>query len=129
IEVANNNLKKLSAKNSLEDIRLKNDGFKNTVKSYIESLGYEVVENNDYNVFYLDLAIESRGRFVLGIECDSPKNILLKNARYRELWRLQVLKKTIPMIHRTTSYRWLKDTEIEQNRLKEAIVHALNTNS
>jgi hypothetical protein len=44
------------------------------------------------------------------------------------LWRLQVLKKTIPTIHRTTSYRWLKNTEVEQNRLKEAIEQALNTN-
>ncbi len=128
IEVATNKLKTLSAKNAIEDIQLKNNGLKNTVKSYVESLGYEVVENNDYNVFYLDLAIENNGRFVLGIECDAPKNTLLKNARYRELWRLQVLKKTIPTIHRTTSYRWLKDTEVEQNRLKEAIEQALNTN-
>ncbi|NVK53823.1 MAG: DUF4011 domain-containing protein [Flavobacteriaceae bacterium] len=128
IEVATDKVKKLSGKNSMEDIQLKNDGFKNTVKTYIESLGYEVVENNDYNVFYLDLAIENNGRFVLGIECDTPNNVLLKNARYRELWRLQVLKKTIPTIHRTTSYRWLKDTEAEQNRLKEVIEHALKLN-
>ena len=128
IEVATNSVKKLSAKYSTEDIQLKNDGFKNTVKTYIESLGYEVVENNDYSVFYLDLAIEKQGRFILGIECDTPKNILLKNARYRELWRLDVLKNTIPTIHRTTSYRWLKDTETEQSRLREAIELALNTN-
>ncbi|MCF8714288.1 protein kinase [Joostella atrarenae] len=128
IDIATNKVKRFSANNSIEDIQLKNDGFKNTVKSYIESLGYEVVENNDYNVFYLDLAIENNGRFVLGIECDSPKNVLLKKARYRELWRLQVLKKTIPTIYRTTSYRWLKDSKTEQDRLKKAIEHAINTN-
>jgi hypothetical protein len=128
IEVANDKVKKLSAENSVEDVQLKNDGFKNTVKTYIESLGYEVVENNDYGVFYLDLAIEKNGRFILGIECDTPNNVLLKNARYRELWRLQVLNKTIPTIYRTTSYRWLKDAKTEQNRLKEAIELTLNTN-
>ena len=91
-------------------------------------MGYDTVENNDYNVFYVDLAIQDKenGRFVIGIECDPPNNELLKNARYRELWRPQVLKKSIPFIHRTTSYRWLQDTEGEKKRLKEAIENALN---
>ncbi|WP_124980501.1 protein kinase domain-containing protein [Nonlabens xiamenensis] len=128
VDVATATVSKLSAQNSTTDALSKNDGFKNTVKFYIESLGYQVVENNDYNVFYLDLAIEKNGRFVLGIECDTPRNMLLKAARYREIWRIQVLKKTIPLIHRTTSYRWLKEPEKEQNRLKEAIELALMNN-
>ncbi|NRA90320.1 MAG: hypothetical protein HRU43_04250 [Simkaniaceae bacterium] len=126
IEIARNKAKKLSVQNRYQDIHLKNDGFKNTVKSFIESLGYQVVVNNDYNIFYLDLAIESKGQFVLGIECDTPKNALLKSARYRELWRLQVLQKTIPTIHRITSYQWLNNPILEQNRLKEAIEKSLN---
>lgn len=128
IEIAKNNAKNLSIQGRYQDIHLKNDGFKNSVKAFIEGLGYDVVENNDYNIFYLDLAIESKGRFVLGIECDTPKNALLKNARYRELWRLQVLEKTIPTIHRITSYQWLNDAETAQNKLKEAIEKSLNKN-
>ncbi|WP_271769027.1 protein kinase domain-containing protein [Aquimarina algiphila] len=129
IQVANKSIRKLSLANSYEDIVLKNDGFKNTVKNYIKGLGYDTVENSDYNVFYVDLAIQDQesGRFVIGIECDAPNNELLKNARYRELWRPQVLKKSIPVIHRTTSYRWFQDTEGEKKRLEEAIKNALNS--
>ena len=128
IEVANQSLKRLSSRKIKESKVLKNDGFKNTVKNYIHSLGYETVENNDNNVFYLDLAIEDKntGRFVIGIECDVPHNSLLKNARHREIWRPLILKKSIPHIHRTTSYKWLQDTENEKLRLKHAIENALN---
>ncbi|MDP2542776.1 hypothetical protein CSC81_11635 [Tenacibaculum discolor] len=128
IEVANQSLKRLSLRKIKESKALKNDGFKNTVKNYIHSLGYETVENNDNNVFYLDLAIEDKktGRFVIGVECDVPHNPLLKNARHREIWRPLILKKSIPHIHRTTSYKWLQDTENEKSRLKHAIENALN---
>ncbi len=128
IEVANQSLKRLSLRKIKESKALKNDGFKNTVKNYIHSLGYETVENNDNNVFYLDLAIEDKktGRFVIGVECDVPHNSLLKNARHREIWRPLILKKSIPHIHRTTSYKWLQDTENEKLRLKHAIENALN---
>ncbi len=129
IEIADKQIKKLSADSTYQDTIIKNDGFKNTVKNYIESIGYNVVENNDYNVFYLDLAIEDKetGRFVIGIECDVPNNELLANARYRELWRPLILKKSIPVIHRTTSYRWLQDEDGEKNRLKRTIENVLNT--
>ncbi|CAM1353141.1 protein kinase domain-containing protein [Tenacibaculum ascidiaceicola] len=128
IEIANQSLKRLSLRKIKESKALKNDGFKNTVKNYIHSLGYETVENNDNNVFYLDLAIEDKktGRFVIGVECDVPHNSLLKNARHREIWRTLILKKSIPHIHRTTSYKWLQDTENEKLRLKHAIENALN---
>lgn len=128
IEIANQSLKRLSLRKIKESKALKNDGFKNTVKNYIHSLGYETVENNDNNVFYLDLAIEDKktGRFVIGVECDVPHNSLLKNARHREIWRPLILKKSIPHIHRTTSYKWLQDTENEKLRLKHAIENALN---
>lgn len=128
IRIANRSINRLSSASSYENTALTNDGFKNTVKGYINSLGYDTVENSDYNVFYVDLAIQDKesGRFVIGIECDAPNNELLRNARYRELWRPQVLKKSIPAIHRTTSYRWLQDTEGEKKKLKEAIDNALN---
>ena len=108
----------------------KYDGFKNIVKAYVESLGYETVEDSDNSVFYMDLAIKDKqqGHFVLGIECDAPYNTLLKQARYRELWRPKVLKRSIPHIHRTTSYQWLENTQEEKLKLKNAIEMALIQN-
>ncbi|MDF4204310.1 AAA domain-containing protein [Maribacter sp. SA7] len=127
IEMATKTLRLLSTSDQQQIAKIRNDGFKNIVKAYVESLGYETVENSDNSVFYMDLAIKDKqqGHFVLGIECDAPYNMLLKQARYRELWRPKVLKRSIPHIHRTTSYQWLENTQEEQLKLKNAIEMAL----
>ena len=127
ISIAAKTLKQLSPVDSYSVEAPLSDGFKNTVKAFINGLGYETVEDNDNSVFYIDLAIKDKktGRFILGIECDAPNNNLLKRARYRELWRPLVLKKSIPNIYRTTSYMWLENTYQEQSRLKTAIEMAL----
>lgn len=123
IEMATKTLTSLSSHNLDQIGKARNDGFKNTVKDFVTSLGYETVEDSDNSVFYMDLAIKDKqnGRFILGIECDAPHNDLLKRARYRELWRPSVLKRSIPHIHRTTSYQWLENTDNEQLKLKNAI--------
>ncbi|WP_298328364.1 AAA domain-containing protein [uncultured Dokdonia sp.] len=127
IEMANKSLSLLSSNNLDQIGKTRNDGFKNTVKDFVESLGYETVEDSDNSVFYMDLAIKDKqnGHFILGIECDAPHNDLLKRARYRELWRPNVLKRSIPHIYRTTSYQWLENTAEEQLKLKNAIEMAL----
>ncbi|WKX75167.1 AAA domain-containing protein [Zobellia laminariae] len=127
IEMATKTLRLLSTSDQQQIAKIRNDGFKNIVKAYVESLGYETVEDSDNSVFYMDLAIKDKqqGHFVLGIECDAPYNTLLKQARYRELWRPKVLKRSIPHIHRTTSYQWLENTQEEQLKLKNAIEMAL----
>ena len=126
-EMATKTLQLLSSHNLDRKGETRNDGFKNTVKDFIETLGYETVEDSDNSVFYMDLAIKDKrsGRFIIGIECDAPHNDLLKRARYRELWRPNVLKRSIPNIHRTTSYQWLENTSDEQLKLKNAIEVAL----
>lgn len=127
IEVATKTLSLLSS-NNLDHIgKTRNDGFKNTVKDFVESLGYQTVEDSDNSVFYMDLAIKDKqnGHFILGIECDAPHNELLKRARFRELWRPSVLRRSIPHIYRTTSYEWLEHTDSEQLKLKNAIEMAL----
>ncbi|TDS14198.1 superfamily I DNA and/or RNA helicase [Maribacter caenipelagi] len=127
IAMATNTLRLLSTSDHQQIAKIRNDGFKNIVKAYVESLGYETVEDSDNSVFYMDLAIKDKqqGQFILGIECDAPYNNLLKQARYRELWRPKVLKRSIPHIHRTTSYQWLQNTHEEQLKLKNAIEMAL----
>ncbi len=128
IEQANRSLKQLSHTQNKEASILEDDGFRITVKQYIEELGYEVEEGEKRDVFYLDLLVKdtTTGKFVMGIECDVPYSSLLQNARYRELWRPLVLKKTIPNIYRTSSYKWLSDTDSEKLKLKKAIEKALN---
>ena len=127
IEMATKTLRLLSTTDHQQITKVRNDGFKNIVKAFVESLGYETVEDNENSVFYMDLAIKDKqqGHFILGIECDAPYDNLLKQARYRELWRPKVLKRSIPHIHRTTSYQWLENIHEEQLKLKNAIEMAL----
>ncbi|WP_299323781.1 AAA domain-containing protein [uncultured Maribacter sp.] len=131
IDIATKTLRLLSTSDHQQITKVRNDGFKNIVKAFVESLGYETVEDNENSVFYMDLAIrdKKRGHFILGIECDAPYDSLLKQARYRELWRPKVLKRSIPHIHRTTSYQWLENTQEEQLKLKNAIELALIQNT
>ena len=50
---------------------------------------------------------------------------LLKNARAREVWRPQVLKRSLPALHRVTSQGWYHDGEQERRFLLNAIKMAL----
>ena len=103
------------------------DAFSRAVGDYISSLGYDVKPSTDSDAFGLDYAIEhpGTGLFAIGIECDAPQHPLLKNARAREVWRPQVLKRSLPALHRVTSQGWYHDGEQERMFLLNAIKMAL----
>jgi hypothetical protein len=103
------------------------DAFSRAVGNYISSLGYDVKPATDSDAFGLDYAIEhpATGLFAIGIECDAPQHPLLKNARAREVWRPQVLKRSLPALHRVTSQGWYHDGEQERMFLLNAIKIAL----
>lgn len=103
------------------------DGFKASVLTYIESLGWAAVEVSDDGAFGLDFAIEDRrtGLYGIGIECDAPRHPLLVNARAREVWRPSVLRRAIPHVHRVSSHGWYHGPVEERASLHEAIRVAL----
>ena len=53
------------------------------------------------------------------------KGPLLERARAREVWRPQVLRRSVPVLHRVSSHRWFHEPDIERARLREAVTHAL----
>lgn len=103
------------------------DAFYRSVGDYLRSLGYQVKASEDADAFGLDYAIEhsKTGLFAIGIECDSPRHPLLAHARAREVWRPQVLKRSLPVLHRVSCYGWFHDGEQERVRLLNAVKMAL----
>lgn len=103
------------------------DAFSRAVGDYISSLGYDVKPATDSGAFGLDYAIEhpETGLFAIGIECDAPQHPLLTNARAREVWRPQVLKRSLPTLHRVSSQGWYHDGVQERMLLLNIIKIAL----
>jgi len=103
------------------------DGFQAAVAAYVQSLGWSAHAVADTGAFGLDLAIENpaTGLYGIGIECDAPRHALLANARAREMWRPDVLKRSIGRVHRVSSQGWLQSPAIEKARLRDAIDAAL----
>ena len=105
------------------------DAFYLSVGGYLRSLGYEVKASEDADAFGLDYAIEhpETGLFAIGIECDSPRHPLLAHARAREVWRPQVLQRSLSVLHRVSCHGWFHDGEQERVRLLNAVKMALET--
>lgn len=103
-----------------------NDGVTRSVRDYIESLGRRVTFSSAADIFGLDMAIEdsATGLFAIGIECDAPCHDLLTQARAREIWRPNVLRRAVPHIHRVYSHAWYHSPEHERERLRLAIEKA-----
>ena len=95
---------------------------------FLRSLGHQVKAAEDADAFGLDYAIEhpQTGLFAIGIECDAPRHPLLQHARAREVWRPQVLERSLPVLHRVSCHGWYHDGEQERNRLLNAIKTALD---
>lgn len=103
------------------------DGLEAAVAEEIRSLGWEPASVGDEGAFGLDFAIEDprTGLYGIGIECDAPRHPLLERARAREMWRPDVLRRSIPTIHRVSSHRWFHEPEQERERLRRAIISAM----
>lgn len=99
------------------------DGFLNDVAKFLDTLNisYDQLSTND--VFSLDFAIKDpqTNLYILGIECDPPHHPLLANARSREIWRINVLKRSLPDIFRISSASWFSHKDQIQQTLKQLI--------
>jgi len=99
------------------------DGFRAVVEAHLRGLDIDPVAARDGSAFAIDFALPhpDSGRFVLGIECDTPDNRLLRRPRDREIWRRKVLAMGIPQLHRVSSTGWYADPLREQALLGAAI--------
>lgn len=110
--------------------RESDDGIKVAVANFIEQeLQFTVEKFTEADAFAIDFAITDKrtGSFGIGIDVDAPQDPLLASARARELWRPQVLKRAVPVLHRVSSHGWYHDPDVEQQRLRDAVRVALGT--
>lgn len=107
---------------------LKQTGVVSSIRQFVQSLGYspEPIAGSQ-DLFRVDLAIldPNTNLYGFGIECDAPNDALLSAAKYRDIWRHNVLKKSIKHIHRINSREWYENNEQEKQRLKTAIDEVL----
>lgn len=103
------------------------DGLDQAVADEIRAMGWTPTRVDDEGAFGLDFAIEDprTGLYGIGIECDAPRHALLATARAREMWRPQVLQRSIPLIHRVSSLGWFNNPEYERGRLRAAVEQAM----
>ena len=108
-------------------IGVEQDGFQSAVAHFIGSLGWEPENDQQEGPFDVDFKIVDprTGLYGIGIDCDAPRHGLLAHARAREMWRPNVLTRSIPHLHRVSSHRWYHDPQDEQQRLRIAIERAL----
>ena len=103
------------------------DGFVAAVEAHLRDLGYEPMPAAEGDAFGLEFAVEDprTGLFGIGIECDAPRHGLLQRARAREIWRPNVLRRAILVVHRVSSYGWYHRPEDERRQLGAALRVAL----
>jgi len=103
------------------------DSFKKIVEKFILDLGYTIESKNDGSAFAIDFAIRhpKTDLYAIGIECDAPQHELLNHARDREIWRIDMLSKSLGKVHRVSSFGWYHSRQEEQHALREAIEQAL----
>jgi primosomal replication protein N'' len=108
------------------------DAFVRSVGEFLRKVNARIEAHATVDeVFGLDFALEHprTGLYALGIECDAPRHALLSRARAREIWRRGVLKRSLPTVHRVSSYAWYHDGQNERDRLENAALAALANNS
>ncbi len=103
------------------------NGFVRSVGTFLRELGVEATPSSSVDAFRLDFAVKDprTGLYGLGIECDAPRHRLLARARAREIWRPNVLRREIPILHRVTSRNWYATPTEERDRLRAAVAAAL----
>ncbi len=103
--------------------------FESDVKAAIESLGYEVEAQVGFLGYFIDLAVvdpNSRGRYLLAVECDGASYHSSSSARERDRLRQSVLEGFGWRFHRTWSTEWFRNADQEIERIKAAIENAIN---
>lgn len=98
--------------------------FEEQVILALQRLGYEVETQVGCAGFFIDLAIldkVTRGRYLIGIECDGASYHSARSARDRDRLRQSVLEDLGWQLHRIWSTAWFRERDREMERLVAAI--------
>ncbi|MFN3219829.1 MAG: DUF3320 domain-containing protein [Acidimicrobiales bacterium] len=106
--------------------------FEEEVLRSIRTLGFDPVPQVGVAGYRIDLGVRhpsEPGSYVLGVECDGAAYHSSKVARDRDRLRQQVLEGLGWQIHRIWSTAWFSDRGAEVERLRRAIVDAIEADA
>ena len=94
----------------------------------LQGAGFQAAAMPLNDAFSLEIAVTdpATSQYALGIEFDSPRHVLLRNARAREVWRPKLLAKSGMKLHRIVSSEWVRDPGSQTARLIEAAQNAID---
>ncbi len=96
------------------------NGVINSVREYVESLGYEVYSHYGSSSFKIDLAIKKDNEFILAIMLDS-KNKYSSNISDKYRLEKLLLERLGWKYYRLYATAWVNNFEIEKAKLKEVL--------
>ncbi len=102
--------------------------FEEAVYDFLQTKGYNVVTQVGCSGFRIDMAVKhptKSGHFAIGIECDGATYHSSRTARERDRLRQSVLEDMGWTIYRIWSTDWIKNQQIEKEKLINAIEKAL----
>ncbi len=106
--------------------------FEEAVYDFLQSKGYNVVTQVGCSGFRIDMAVKhptNSGQFAIGIECDGATYHSSRTARERDRLRQSVLEDMGWTIYRIWSTDWIKNQNIEKEKLVDAVEKALGNSS
>lgn len=129
IEFAINN--RINIENNLINSR-SIDTFNKCIYKFLLANNYDVDANVGCSEYKIDFAIKAENtpnKYVIGIECDGFMYHSAINTRERDRLRTSVLKNMGWTMYRVWSTEWIRNPEMEQQRLLNAIQDAILNNS
>lgn len=128
IEFAQQGVVALQKELSYSDLPVFDSPFEESVYDFLTSKKYEIVTQVGCSGFRIDMAIKNpqrRGEFAIGIECDGATYHSSRTARERDRLRQTILEDMGWVIYRIWSTDWIKNPEIEKEKLIQVVEKAL----
>lgn len=104
------------------------NAFELEVRDFLRSKGFSVDTQIGYASSRIDLGLKlpDSSDYVLAIECDGATYYSFKNARDRDRLRQEILERMGWKFYRIWSTEWFRNKSVEQIRLLEAAIDAVN---
>jgi len=102
--------------------------FEMEVYDFLKSRGFSVDTQVGCSGFKIDIGLkrENSSDYVLAIECDGASYHSSRNARDRDRLRQEILERMGWKFYRIWSTDWFKNKSVEQQKLFDAAISALN---
>jgi len=103
--------------------------FEEWVYEFLTGKGFDVKTQVGCSGYRIDMAVRHpkyKGRFAIGIECDGASYHSARTARERDRLRQTILEEMGWTLHRVWSTNWIRNNNVEKERLLTAIKQSID---